>query len=61
MNAWKKRNSFLHDYAEQDPALVDLWTTQDKQYMDPEAQGESWEKLTIQRINKLVENGSTSA
>ena len=29
--------------------------------MDPEAQGESWEKLTIQRINKLVENGSTSA
>lgn len=61
MNDWRKRNSFLHDFAEQDPDLVDLWTTQDKHYMDPEAQGESWERLTIQRINKLVENGSTSA
>jgi len=54
MNTWKNKNPFLHDDYEHDPALVDLWSSHEKHYMDPEPHGESWEALTVERINKTI-------
>lgn len=56
MKQWQNRNEFLKDDYEHDPALIELWENTERTYMDPESQGESWEALTIERINGQIQS-----
>ena len=69
MATWRRKNKFILDDFEQDPALVELWETQEQYYMDPdweEMNGRPaefyrkvpplWEVPAINRINSLLDD-----
>ena len=69
MATWRRKNKFILDDFEQDPALVELCETQEHYYMDPdweEMNGRPaefyrkvpplWEVPAINRINSLLDD-----
>jgi len=55
MKDWQNRNKWLADDFFHDPALVEYWEEAEPTWEDPQSHGESWEALTVERINGQIQ------